>query len=115
MYAMLTLSVALLLGLTSATRVTQYSARYNPVSQYQQYQDYYGDDDYDQYYDDEYEEQPDYSYFYRPQMRAEIQLHLANALTDQGFWDNLIKQHGDTINPLVQAAGNAGNKLFDAW
>jgi hypothetical protein len=48
-------------------------------------------------------------------MRAEVQLHLANALTDQRFWEDLIKQHGDTINPLVQAAGNAGNKLFDAW
>jgi hypothetical protein len=48
-------------------------------------------------------------------MRAEIQLHLANALTDQNFWDDLIKKNGAIINPLVQAAGNAGNKLFDTW
>jgi hypothetical protein len=122
MFTKITLTVAALLGLISAVRVSQFTARYNPVLE-----SYYNDDLYDDDYDDDedyyyraggqYYYQPsylDYNPYYRPEVRAEVQLHLANELTKL---DDIVEKllNNTDLSPLLIGAKEVGNKLFDRW
>lgn len=130
----ITFAVAMLLGLaTAAQRYSQQTARFNQMPRYQPAAPQY-DDEYDYYNEDDGEEEDyspdsdydqDYDYdqsyyggsYYRPQqhMQAMVQLELANALTDEAWWEKGDAKKPDFFKNILNWTAPLGNKIFDKW
>ncbi len=110
----MTLAVALFLGLvTAAQRYSQQAARYNPLPSYYSEDPYafldelYADSGY--YEDEEEEDQWMSSPYYRPEVRAMVQMELGSALSDKSWWKFLPQKKQEGVNPFINLTSKIGN------